>query len=79
VNISTHFDGCLDRKQHRLSQKDLLNNSDKPHNIILVERDVFSRLAGPHLEKSIDDIVDVDLNLVVHKVIIIFWGAKNIY
>lgn len=66
MNVSTYFDGGFYRQEHGLGKEDIFDDSDESKDIILFEVDHFSGFVGSDLEEGIDDLIDIDLDLVVH-------------
>ena len=66
VDVSAHFNWRTHLHQHRLLHEDVLDCTDRPHDIGLLEHDQSTWLGCAHLQQRPDHTVDVHLHFLLH-------------
>ena len=77
MNISTYFNRRFDSKQHGFSHKDIFDNFDEPNDLIFFEVDQFSRFWISDSQQRLNDLIDIDLDLVIHRLCYFAWDKTN--
>mmetsp|Transcript_5553 Transcript_5553/g.8405 ORF Transcript_5553/g.8405 Transcript_5553/m.8405 type:complete len:254 (+) Transcript_5553:335-1096(+) len=69
MDIPANFDRSLQLQQDRLADKDFSGLHTQPTNLDLLKGDIPPRTAAPHLQKPVDDRIDIN----VHVLFLLCW------
>lgn len=66
VDVATDLDGGINLNKHGLFHENVLDGPDEPEYIAFWKFDQFSRFGSAYLQQSLDYLIDVEFNLVLH-------------